>query len=406
VRMVNAREIKRLVDWCDIVIFQGNIMFQHPAIRTSSKIVVADIYDPFHLEQLEQARDLEPGMRHKIVRSSIDVLNEQLGRGDLFLCASAKQRDFWLGQLAGVGRINPLTYDDGERLERLVTIVPFGVGDIPPTHTRAVLKGVVPGIGRDDKVILWGGGVYNWFDPISLLHAVDKLRARLPHVRLYFLGMKHPNPHVPEMRMAVQTKELAEELGLVGSHVFFNEGWVQYEDRQNFLLEADVGVSTHLDHVETEFSFRTRILDYFWASLPVVATAGDSLAGLIEEHDAGITVPAQDVDALEQALFTLLTDDERIAACRRNATDLAEEFRWSRVLTPLVEFCRAPRRAPDLALPEMDELIGMDRSRASRPLRLVHLRDDIRTVATHIRRGESKLMMRKAFDRVRRVASR
>ena len=42
-----------------------------------------------------------------------DVLNEQLARGDFFLCASDKQRDFWLGQLAAVGRINPVTYDDG-----------------------------------------------------------------------------------------------------------------------------------------------------------------------------------------------------------------------------------------------------------------------------------------------------
>ena len=186
-----------MVDWCDIVIFQGNIMFQHPAIRTSNKIVIADIYDPFHLEQLEQARDLEPGMRHKIVRSSIDVLNEQLGRGDLFLCASAKQRDFWLGQLAGVGRINPLTYDDGERLERLVTIVPFGVGDTPPTHTRPVLKGVVPGIGADDKVILWGGGVYNWFDP-HLAAARGRQAARPPAAGASVL----PRDEAPESRRA------------------------------------------------------------------------------------------------------------------------------------------------------------------------------------------------------------
>ncbi len=129
--------------------------------------------------------------------------------------------------------------------------------------------------------------IYNWFDPLTLLHAVDKLRARVPEVRLFFLGMKHPNPHVPEMRMAVETRALADELGLTGTHVFFNEGWVEYDDRQNFLLEADVGVSTHLDHVETEFSFRTRILDYFWAGLPVVATGGDSLAELIEERWRG-----------------------------------------------------------------------------------------------------------------------
>ena len=101
--------------------------------------------------------------------------------------------------------------------------MPFGVSDTDPQPHAAVLKGVVPGIGADDKVMLWGGGVYNWFDPLTLLRAVDKLAAGCPNVRLFFLGLKHPNPNVAEMRMAVQTRALADELGLTGTHVFFNE---------------------------------------------------------------------------------------------------------------------------------------------------------------------------------------
>ena len=128
------------------------------------------------------------------MQSSTDVLNEQLRRGDFFLCASEKQRDFWLGQLAAVGRINPATYDRGENLEGLLAVAPFGVSDEPPRHTRPVLRGVVPGIGEGDKVVLWGGGIYNWFDPLTLLRAVDKLRGRLPEVRLYFLGPQASEP--------------------------------------------------------------------------------------------------------------------------------------------------------------------------------------------------------------------
>jgi GT2 family glycosyltransferase len=403
---VNDAQLRRLVRWCDVVVFQGYVMFEHPSIRTSDKVVVADIYDPFHLEQLEQARDLEPRSRRNVVRSSTDVLNEQLARGDLFLCASTKQRDFWLGQLAAIGRINPLTYDDDESLAHLVKIVPFGVSDTAPQATRPVLRGVVPGIGEHDKVVLWGGGIYNWFDPLSLLRAIDKLRGRLPEVRLYFLGMQHPNPHVPEMRMAVETRALADELGLTDVHVFFNDGWVEYDDRQNYLLEADVGVSTHLDHVETEFSFRTRILDYLWAGLPVVATGGDSLAELIDERGIGITVAPESVDELEAALYELLSDPVRNLECRRCSAALAAEFQWSKVLQPLVEFCRAPRRAPDLASPEMDDLIGVGRSKVTRPLRLLHLRDDLRTVGAHVKRGELGLMTRKAAGRVKQILTR
>jgi GT2 family glycosyltransferase len=402
VRKVTPWELHQLVDWCDVLIFQGHIMHQHPSVGASGKVLVADIYDPFHLEQLEQARDLGPDGHRQVVLSSTWVLNRQLARGDFFMCASEKQRDFWLGQLAAVGRINPLTYDEDETLENLLAVVPFGVSDAPPVHTRPVLKGVVPGIGPDDKVLLWGGGIYNWFDPLTLLRAVDKLRARLPEVRLYFLGLKHPNPHVPEMKMAVDARALADELGLTGTHVFFNEGWVEYADRQNYLLEADIGVSTHFDHVETQFSFRTRILDYFWASLPVVTTGGDALADLLQESGAGIAVPAEDVDALEAALYVLLTDENRRQACRKASLTLADEYRWSRVLEPLVEFCRNPRRAPDLADPRMAALLSTGEPQMGPGPR--RWREYVAVAMEHVQRGQYGALARKTYLKARVLA--
>ncbi|HEV3352341.1 MAG TPA: glycosyltransferase, partial [Acidimicrobiales bacterium] len=356
IRRVNEAELRKLEDWCDVLIFQGYLLAHFPFLKESRKVIVVDIYDPFHLEQLEQARDLGQAERRKAVKGATEAINDQLARGDFFMCASTKQRDFWLGQLSSVGRINPTTYDTDESLESLVTVVPFGLPEVPPTHQRQVLKGVVPGIGADDKVILWGGGVYNWFDPLTLLRAVDRLRHRRPDVRLFFLGLRHPNPDVPEMRMAVATRELADELGLTDRHVFFNEDWVAYEDRQNYLLEADVGVSTHLDHVETAFSFRTRILDYFWAGLPVVGTGGDALAELIENKSLGLTVPPGDVEALEEALFRVLDDEEFAALCRKNIDGIAGEFTWTKVLDPLTQYCRNPHRAPDLAATEPEAL--------------------------------------------------
>src|SRR5690606_15325476 len=140
------------------------------------------------------------------------VLKEQMRRADFMLCASAKQRDFWLRQLAAVGRVNPVTYDGDESLARLLAILPFGIRDQQPVQSYSGLRGKIPGIGPDDKVVLWGGGVYTWFDPLTLVRAVDRLRARMPELRLVFLGMKHPNPGVPAMEMAVRTELLADEL--------------------------------------------------------------------------------------------------------------------------------------------------------------------------------------------------
>jgi GT2 family glycosyltransferase/glycosyltransferase involved in cell wall biosynthesis len=400
---VGAPELAVLESWCDILIFQGYLMEEYPFLKYSNKIVVVDVYDPFHLEQLEQGRDLTRTARRQVVMGATRVLNDQLARGDLFMCASEKQRDFWLGQLAGMGRINPLTYDTNETLRSLVMVVPFGVSDAPPRHKQQVLKGVVPGIGPDDKVILWGGGIYNWLDPLTLIRAIDKLRSRVGTVRLFFLGLRHPNPNVPKMRMAVETRRLAEELGLVGSHVFFNEGWVEYDERQNYLLESDVGVSTHLEHIETEFSFRTRILDYLWAGLPVVATGGDSFAELIEARGLGLTVLAGDVDRLEAALFQVLTDDEFSASCRANARVLSEDLRWSKVLEPLVEFARTPQRAADLLDPEMAKLLGVTAyTRRAKYLRI--LRRDASVALLHARRGDVRILIRAVRRRLNRLS--
>ena len=349
VRIANQRDMKRWESWADVIIFQGYLMHEYPVLRTSAKPIVVDMYDPFHLEQLEQARDLGERERQTVVESATAVLNEQIQRGDFFLCASPKQRDFWLGQMAGLGRLNPAVYDQDESLESLIAVVPFGVEDSPPVATTPAVKGVIPGIGSDDKVILWGGGIYNWFDPLTLIKAMAVVRDRVPEARLLFMGVKHPNPAVPEMRMAAQAMDLARSLGLLGTTVVFNHEWVPYERRQDFLLESDIGVSTHLEHVETAFSFRTRILDYFWASLPVICTAGDSLADLIDAEGLGIVVPPDDVEALADALTVMLTDTDRAAEVRRRIAARAPSMTWSTVLRPVVDFCRDPRRAADLS---------------------------------------------------------
>ncbi|UAJ80557.1 glycosyltransferase family 4 protein [Leifsonia sp. ZF2019] len=336
------------VDWADVLVFQGHVLRSFPWIKTTDTIIVADIYDPMHLEQLEQGKDLEPVDRMAVSIDTVEVLNDQLERADFMVCASDKQRDFWLGQLAGLARINPATYDADPSLRSLLDVAPFGVQNEPPVQKQHGIKGVVPGIGPDDKVIIWGGGIYNWFDPLTLIRAVAVARAAHPDLRLFFMGAAHPNPDIPAMRMAVEARALADELGLAGEAVFFNESWVPYADRADFLLDADLGVSTHYEHLETQFSFRTRILDYLWASLPIISTDGDTFAGIIRENDLGRVVPPEDVDALAAAIEELLYDAEARSRISANVAAFARSHTWEHSLRALVAFCKNPSRAPDL----------------------------------------------------------
>ena len=347
VASIGHKGISAAEQWADVMVIQGYGASQNPLLAQSSKVIVSDLYDPIHLETLAFTKDLDAEFRTYAVRKAVEAVNAQLKRADFIICASERQRDLYIGQLATLGRLTPLSYDHDPTLRSLIDVVPFGLPDVDPAHTRPAVRGVVPGIGHEDDLLLWAGGVYNWLDPLSLIEAVHRLSARRPTVRLYFMGLRHPNPSHPRMQMAIAAQGLAEQLGLTNRYVFFNEGWVDYDDRQNFLLEATLGVTAHFDSAETRFAFRTRALDYFWAGLPVVSTEGDALAELVRDKSLGLAVPAQDPVALENALYQLLSDTDFAASCRANVLRIREAYRWSTALEPLAAFCRDPRRAAD-----------------------------------------------------------
>ncbi|MBC7592037.1 MAG: glycosyltransferase [Salinibacterium sp.] len=402
IRAGDNKAFAPMEQWADVIIFQGHAMAVFEALRTTSKIVVVDIYDPMHLEQLEQGRELPEATWVKQVSDATDVLNEQLARGDFFLCASERQRHFYLGQLAALGRINPANYADDPDLDRLIAIAPFGMTSEPPSHLTQVLKGVRPGIAGDDKVLLWGGGLYNWFDPKTLIRAVALLSQRHDNVRLFFQGTKHPHPGVPEMAIVAESRRLAADLGQLDRSVFFNDSWVEYADRQNYLTEADAGVSTHFSHVETTFSFRTRILDYLWAELPMVVTEGDSFAELVEKEQLGIVVPSGDVVALSAALDRILFDDDFISQARANIRRVRQEFFWSETLRPLTEFMSEPRHAPDRRGEVQVSGRPTDSAALRRRQRPHGLRYDLSLAAHYLKAGGPTVVIRKVRNRLKR----
>ena len=214
------------------------------------------------------------------------------------------------------------------------------------------MKGVWPGIGEHDRVLLWAGSLLDWQDPLTLIRAVAQLSRTRGDIKLVFMGTRHPNPLVSPMRVVEESRTLASQLGVLDTHVFFND-WVPYEQRALFLRDADLGLSTHREHLETHFSFRTRMLDYLWAGLPIVCTRGDHFATLVDERRLGAVVPPGDVTALAHAIDGLLDDSDagraRRDAVQSNIAIIREEMRWSRVVSPLARYCAQPYLAADHA---------------------------------------------------------
>jgi len=347
--MADERSLAVEEAWADVLVVQGFVLSNHPTLATTSKYLVVDLYDPFVLENLEMYADLPLGARQREHWPALATTSVQLRIGDFFLCANERQRDFWLGCLVSEDRVNPITHMQDGLMRRLIDIVPFGCPNHPPRHSGIpAVRGVLPGVGEMDKVAIWAGGVYNWFDPLSLIRAWPGVLRQVPNARLIFMGMKHPNPMVPEMRMASEAIRLSEELNLRDRAVAFNLGWVPYDSRQDYLLESDIGVSTHFNHLETRLSFRTRVLDYIWTGLPAVVTEGDSFAELIDRNGGGRVVPYEDPRALETAISEILGNDGVRNRCAEVVANMRSDFTWARALEPLVRYCNDPWRAADL----------------------------------------------------------
>lgn len=332
-----AASVRRATDVPgDVVVAQNLPLGLARGLHRSGVRLVFDLYAPALVEAAAELSVNAPDHAVSRYEEVVAMTRVALLLGDAFLCASERQRDHWLGALAALGRMTPAAYATDPALRSLVAVVPFGLDPAAPGVRRKTVKGVVPGIESTDRLLLWGGGIWNWLDPLTVIRAVGRLAERRGDVRLLFLGMTHPSAAVGPMSMADQAVEVASELGLEGRTVFFNRTWVPFAERSDWFAEADLGVSAHRDSVEARLAFRTRLLDHIAAATPLVTTRGDVLADLAESRGFGRVVAPGDVDGWVGAVAALL-DDEAHAAARTAARAVQGELAWSRAAEPLAE---------------------------------------------------------------------
>jgi len=345
-RCRDAADVRALAAETEVIVTQGILLATYPFLAELGVPLAFDFYIPFLLERLHLDTDTSAAQHLFSHEGYRRAMRQQLVQADFIFCASEKQRDYWLGALSAAGRVNPYTHADDPTLRKLIGVVPFGLPSEPPCHTCQVLKGVYPGIGPNDRVLLWGGGIWDWLDAATLIRAMARIAGQRADVKLFFMGVKHPSPLSPKMEATAEALALSKSLDLTGRAVFFNE-WTPYAQRESYLLESDLGVSLHRDDLETRLSFRTRFLDYVWAGLPIVTTRGDILSQLVESQNLGRVVESDDVDGLVEAILSLLDQPNLREVLRPRFEQVAAMYRWDVVARPLIEFCLAPRRAPD-----------------------------------------------------------
>jgi GT2 family glycosyltransferase/glycosyltransferase involved in cell wall biosynthesis len=360
----NWEQLYQLAAPCDVIIVFGHALERYPELATLPALLVVDLYDPWTFELLEQDRSqpLTDQSEQRLLEE-VDVQNRLLDLGDYFLCASERQRDYWLGMLTARGRLSRATYRVDPDFGSLVEILPYGCDSRPPQPASApVMRTPQSGIGADDFVLLWSGGSWEWFDPVTVVEALALAIQEEPGIHLYAMGLElNEDRGVPASSTAVALRTRAQELGLAGSHVHWGP-WVPYDERGAYLLEADVAVVASKPVAETRLSFRSRMLDHLWAGLPTITTGGDILSETFVEQGAALRVPFQDARSLADEIVALARDQSRLQEMRIAALNLADSYRWDtnveRALRPIVDqpwrwrAARAANRARQLHLTE------------------------------------------------------
>lgn len=333
--------LAELVPYHDVIVLSGALLDTFPCLGASNKKLIVDLYIPYFFESLACLSADSHFVHEEDFWSGIRVMRGLIDRGDFFVCASERQRDLFLGMLLVAGRISPGSYAQDRSLDTLIAIVPFGLPEQPPRHRKKVMKGVHHGIAETDRVILWGGGVWQWLDPLTAIRAMPAVLRAVPQAKLWFLGTQHPSEMIPDMPILGEARKLSEDLGLTNRAVFFGD-WVSYDDRENFLLEADVGLSLHVSTLETRFAFRTRVLDYIWAGLPMVVSGGDVLSDQVMKRDLALVVEPGDTAGVAAALVCLLSKPDLRQSLRQRFQEFARGLGWSSAIHPIERYLADP----------------------------------------------------------------
>lgn len=263
-----------------------------------------------------------------------DLLAELLDRGDAFSAVSERQRWAVLGQLGLAGRLNWATGG-----AELVFTIPCAVERRPVDRERPPR----PGIADDDFVVLWSGGYNTWCDVETLAVGMRAAMAANPQVRFVSTGdavAGHDDATYRRWTDLVEASASPDRYHLLGA--------LPADEAEQWRRRADLALVTERPIPERALGSSGRVAGWLAAGLPVACTSTSELGEWLARHDAALTYPSGDGDALARLILDAASDPEPVRRMGERARALAvEEFSPERSTGPLRSWVQAANRAPD-----------------------------------------------------------
>ena len=180
-----------------------------------------------------------------------------------------------------------------------------------------------------EPVVMWVGGYYPWHDLDLLFRSFTLVLQRHPNAKLILVG---DGPIRQSIAQKVQKNGLQQSVIMTGA--------IAHADVPEMLSIADIAVVPSAPVPANRGGTGTplKLFEYMAAAKPIVATALNEAAEVIQDGRNGLLVEAGDVNRFAEAILTLLNDPvERVRLGQNARQQAVEQYSWEEYTRRLEE---------------------------------------------------------------------
>lgn len=255
------------------------------------QILIVDLYTPIFLEKNITISKWSPKSL-LIKRLHKKNVARIISRGNYFLVANSRQKDYWIKTSASLKV--PLKQNQ-------IFVFPTTA---PQISTKSVTK---------KKVILWFGGIYPWMNPEPLIRAFAKISKEFPEWKLRILGGFHPKTGYDKFYKKIT--EIA--VKTIPSNQLELLPWQVSKNLPSKLEDVAFCANIPKNSPEDYYSHRARLMTLLSCNIPILTAGNDTISNLILISKAGEQISSRE-NEIANTLTKLIKNPKKLESLSKN----------------------------------------------------------------------------------------
>jgi glycosyltransferase involved in cell wall biosynthesis len=306
---IREQQVRR---WLKSVNFRGeyllvstkseSVYYQKLKFLSAATKLIVDLYTPIFLEKELTLSKWKPQDWVTRIRNN-EMVKKFLKRGNHFLVANRRQREYWLETSNRLGVF--LKSSD-------ISVVLTG-SSLTINHQSLTM--------HDHKVVLWFGGIYPWMNPAPLIEAFSQVSPKFPDWKLRFLGGFHPDTGYSDIYRKI---ELLAKKKIPNYQLEFIP-WQPENNLGKYFKDAAFAVHLAKSTLEDYYAHRVRLLTLLSAGTPVLTSGKDVISDLAARLGAALRTKL-DRESVEKDLIFLMNSPEQLNKMNKLCPRVEQEF--------------------------------------------------------------------------------